>query len=52
VLVGALWPIQTEIRWRHTGQFEAYGVVIGLIMVAHGVAVLGWLARSRREAAS
>ena len=50
-LAGAAWPIQTEIRWRQTGDFEAYGVVIGLIMLAQGVAAFVWLQLSRREVA-
>ena len=49
VLAGAAWPVQTEIRWRRTGDFEAYGVVIGLVMLAQGITALGWLARSRRK---
>jgi len=51
-LAGAAWPIVTEIRWRRTGDFEAYGVVIGLIMLATGVAALAWHALSWRKAAS
>ena len=50
-LAGAAWPIDTEIRWRRTGDFEAYGVVIGLIMLAEGVAAFAWLALARRAAA-
>ena len=49
-LAGAAWPIQTGIRWRRTGDFEAYGVVIGLVMLAEGVAAFAWLALARREA--
>jgi len=49
-LAGIAWPIQTEIRWRRTGDFEAYGVVIGLIMLAQGVTALGWLGRPRGDA--
>ena len=49
-LAGAAWPIQTEIRWRRTGDFEAYGVVIGLVMLAEGVAAFTWLALAPREA--
>jgi len=48
-LLGAAWPILTEIRWRQTGDFEAYGVVIGLIMLAEGVTAFGWLQWPRRE---
>jgi hypothetical protein len=47
VLTGAAWPIMTVIRWRQTGDLEAYGVVIGLIMLAQGVAAYAWLARRR-----
>jgi len=50
-LAGAAWPIQTELHWRQTGDLETYGVVIGLIMLADGVASLVWLTMSRREAA-
>ena len=48
-LVGAAWPIQTEIRWQETRDFEAYGVVIGLIMLAQGVAAYWWLERPTPE---
>jgi hypothetical protein len=50
VLGGIAWPIQTGIRWRRTGDFEAYGAVIGLIMLAQGAAALWRLARPRGEA--
>ena len=49
-LAGAAWPVQTEIRWRQTGDFEAYGVVIGLIMLAQGVTAYEWLGRPRGDA--
>jgi hypothetical protein len=50
-LAGAAWPVQTVIRWRQTGDLEAYGVVIGLIMLAEGVAAFVWLTLSPRKAA-
>jgi hypothetical protein len=49
-LAGIAWPILTVIRWRQTGDLEAYGVVIGLIMLAQGVAAYGWLERPRGDA--
>jgi drug/metabolite transporter (DMT)-like permease len=48
-LVGAAWPVQVVIRWRQTGDLEAYGVVIGLIMLAQGIAAFAWLMRPRLE---
>jgi hypothetical protein len=50
-LAGAAWPVMTVIRWRQTGDLEAYGVVIGLIMLAHGIAAFVWLARPRAAGA-
>ncbi len=47
VLAGAAWAVQTETRWQQTGDFEAYGVVIGFIMAVHGTAVFWWLERPR-----
>jgi hypothetical protein len=49
-LFGIAWPIMTVIRWRQTGDLEAYGVVIGLIMLAQGAAAFWWLGRPRGDA--
>ena len=49
VLAGPAWVVQTELQWRRTGDFEAYGGVIGCIMAIHGIAAFWWLERPRRE---
>ncbi len=50
-LTGVAWAVQTEILWQRTGDFEAYGVVIGLIMAVDGAAAFWWLERPRPEPA-
>ena len=50
-LTGVAWAVQTEILWERTGDFEAYGVVIGLIMAVDGTAAFWWLERPRPEPA-
>jgi len=50
-LVGAAWAVQTGIRWQQSGDFEAYGVVIGLIMAVDGAAAFWWLEQPRRDLA-
>jgi hypothetical protein len=41
-IAGVAWAIQTEAHWRTTGEWEAYGVVIGAIMAIEGAAAFGW----------
>ena len=50
-LAGPAWAVDTEIRWQRTGDFEAYGVVIGLIMAVEGAAAFWWLEQPRRDLA-
>ena len=50
-LTGAAWPVMTVIRWERTGDLEAYGIVVGLVMLAHGIASACWLWRPRPAAA-
>ncbi len=50
-LAGAAWAVQTVVRWERTGDFEAYGVVIGLVMVLHGAIAFVWLSQPPRDPA-
>ncbi|HEY2956064.1 MAG TPA: hypothetical protein VGK89_12540 [Candidatus Eisenbacteria bacterium] len=50
-LAGVAWAVDTEVRWQRSGDFEAYGVVIGLVMAVEGAAAFWWLEQPRSERA-
>jgi hypothetical protein len=35
-LAGAGWALDTLVRWQHSGDLEAYGVVLGLVLALQG----------------
>ena len=46
-LAGAGWALDTLARWQHSGDLEAYGVVLGLVLALQGS--LTFLAVERGE---